>query len=101
MKLYRFTSFPWNGINLYRMEDFDMTEKPKTYSCPYYTVKKSEIGKISGACNVMWLTENNPAIYLKELLNVNDRDIEKMESRINEMKTKSKRIKERLKELSR
>ena len=69
MKLYRFTSSPWNGINLYR--------------------------------NVMWLTENNPVIYLKELLNVNDRDIEKMESRISEMKTKSKRIEEHLKELSR
>lgn len=49
----------------------------------------------------MWLTENNPVIYLKELLNVNDRDIEKMESRISEMKTKSKRIEEHLKELSR
>lgn len=99
MKIYKFASSPWNGINLYRVEDFEVVEKPKTYSSPYLTVRKSEIGKISGAYNVMWLTENNPAAYLRELLKINNHDIEKMESKINEMKTKSDRIQAALEEM--
>lgn len=100
MKLYKFTSSPWNCINLYRVEDYEVAERPKTYSCPYCTVKKSDIGKISGDYNnVMWMTENNPAAYLKELLKINNHDIEKMESKIDEMKTKSERIEAALKEM--
>ena len=97
MKLYKFTSRPWNGKKLYDVEDFDVAEKPKTYSCKWHTVKKSEIGKISGTFDVMWLTENNPGVYLRELLKVNNHDIEKIESKLNDMKDKSKRIEEYLK----
>ena len=40
MKLYKFFSYPFWEKKVCEVEKFEMEEKPKTYYCKYWTIKK-------------------------------------------------------------
>lgn len=99
MKLYKFTSYSFFIRKFYEVDEFEMEEKPKTYCCKHCTVKKSEIGQISGFDNRMWLLENNPSFYLKKLLEKNNEKINGVKENLEQLKQRSNMIEDEIKKV--
>lgn len=87
MIVYEFTTC---GVNeLFKVQEIEVEEKPKTYISRFSRIPKSSIGVLHNAYgNRMYLLENNPKIYIEAMITYKKGQIVRLEDRLSYEKDK-------------
>lgn len=81
MIIYEFTT--WGTHALFKVQEIEVEEKPKTYVSILTRIPKNNIGVLHNAYgDRMYLLENNPKIYIEAMINYKKGQIARLEDRI-------------------
>ena len=87
MIIYEFTT--WGVEALFKVQEIEVEEKPKTYVSRFARIPKNNIGHLHNAYgNRMYLLENNPKIYIEAMIDYKKRQIARLEDRLSYEKDK-------------
>ena len=83
MKLYLFKTRSWFGKPELKIEEFEVEEKNKTYTCKCRRFNKSDIGVVSGyALDECILLENNSKKACEILLTAKEKELERIKEQM-------------------